>query len=513
MRFVGQGAAIGVSAAIACTPVGPGDSGDPRSAPAVESGAPSSEPPLESGTARPEPGMESGTPSDSAFDSGGRPLLDLPFSYSVTASGVVIHTDGGDVYASMGPWGSHFLPNAGHMFGDAKSNIAAFFTPDLSSLTDVDGSSCNVGDSCDLPLQAFAAKIPMYVAPLAGTLDAVEQDATPKAPIYYPNNLKYSLRMRAGGYDFLIGHLGSIAPGLRDKILTVTCARGACEDIATWNEFGSGSAKALAIPVAAGEALGRPNVAAIPSSRPGYYRGEGLFWIPWIQMEFFVSIAGETICYFDLMDPAIKDALQKTIDGDMASRDSVRYGPSWFQAARWQWAAEGRACNAHSVFPMDYSSLRTNLGGWWKLPPPGGTAEEVLAFVPIAKDTPSYDENLYSTKSVDSLILRTRPPGGMLLYDFTLPDGGILSVERLNGEVVEQTATALLVRWRDVRRDQLSADLFQRAAFALGTSGLMMRWGDAALTIDEASVPVLDAGDTCSLPGIDCYDHTPSGVY
>jgi hypothetical protein len=55
--------------------------------------------------------------------------------------------------------------------------------------------------------------------------------------------------------------------------------------------------------------------------------------------------------------------------------------------------------------------------------------------------------------------------------------------------------------------------LFQRAAFALGTSGLMMRWGNAVLTIDEASVPALDAGDTCSSPGIDCYDHTPSGVY
>ena len=456
---------------------------------------------------------------DSALDGmgpdAGSLALNWPFSYTATSDGLIaVHTDGGDVYASIGPWGSHFWPNSGHAYGDPKSDSAVFFTRTLSELTDVNGDPCTDGGACVIAEQVMVSKIPTYIAPAACIVTAVDQDRTATQPRYYPTNLQYSIRMQAGNYNIILGHIGKIAPGLRDKVLAATCARGTCVDVATWQEFGTGTADNLMIAVAAGEALAQPNVAALPSSRSGYYMGSGQAnWPPWAQVEFFVSDNTGTLCYFDTMDTGAKASLQNAIDHDMVSADSVRFRAPGAQDRKWEWAAEARACNAHSVSPMDPVSLHANLGGWWQVPLPGGTAAEVLAFATIAKDTATYDPNLYSNPVPDSLVLRTKAQGATTLYHVVVPGLPAIDTNRLSGELLEETNGALLVHWRDVRTMAGTFDWYQRGAFAFGGAGLMARWGEPAATADQAPVPVLSASDTCDTAGIDCYDHNPTGAY
>jgi hypothetical protein len=246
---------------------------------------------------------------------------------------------------------------------------------------------------------------------------------------------------------------------------------------------------------------------------PGYFYGSGLIWIPSLQIEFFLSSQGETLCYFDAMDPAAKSALQATVDRDMADPNSVRYGPSWFQASKWEWSAEAAICNAHSTFPIDFSSLFTNLGVWFRQSPEGGAATEAIAFARIAKGTSEYDAGLYSSPAIDSLMVRERPRGGMTPFAFALPGLAPFTVDRLDGEILSATQGVLLVRWRDVSSMSQTVDIYQRAAFVLGASALIMRWGQPALSAAGAPTPVLGGTDSCDSSGIDCYDHQPSGNF
>ena len=157
-----------------------------------------------------------------------------------------MHTDGGDVYASIAPWGARTsrAQLRPHGFGDLHTDLAVFFSPTIAGLPmTLDRGRVQAGESCvDVPEQVLKSQVPTYVAPLAATVTAVDQDPTAPTPRYYPTNLQYSIRMHSEHYEFLLGHLASISPGLRDKVLAATCARGTCIDVATWQEFGTGAA-------------------------------------------------------------------------------------------------------------------------------------------------------------------------------------------------------------------------------------------------------------------------------
>jgi hypothetical protein len=485
---------------VACGDHGSGgagpSSGDPAAANAASPPGAASAP-----SAAGPPGATSEPPASGAQV----PALDLPFAYSLTAGGLVIHTDGGDVDAIVGSWGSHFVPNGGKPWGDAKSNISVVFTHDAC-----DPTSTAPG-ACELPESAFAGKVPKYIAPAAATIDSVAHDPPSAGAVDYPDERKYSIRLSIGAkgtdtLEILLGHLRSIAPGLRQKVLDVTCARGACVDVDTWTDPATPrEVRDLGIAVAAGEPLAEPQVLARPSSsgKPGYFQGSGVVRSPWAQMEFYVMGRGETFCFFDLVDPAIKAAAQASLTAAMLDPSNPRYGAA--QRSKWQWRAEGRTCLARSTFPMDSSALTTNLGGWWKRPPPAGDGDELLAFAPFAKDVPAYDPALYTTPQIDTLLVRQRssaaPP-------FVVPSpAGPWQVPRLEGEILDPTPTTLLVRWRDVQTNPGSFDVYQRAAFALRPDGLAMRWGPFATSAATATAPALSDADACGAPGVDCYGH------
>ena len=164
---------------------------------------------------------------------------------------------------------------------------------------------------------------------------------------------------------------------------------------------------------------------------------------------------------------------------------------------------------AHSTFPMDTSALATNLGGWWKRLPPAGDGDELLAFATIAEDVPAYDASLYASPEVSTLIVRQKSATWPQPFVLATPDGGAVSVRRIEGEIVERTSQTLLVRWRDIETSPGFFDAYQRAAYALRPDDLAVRWSDLAPSAAAASAPALAASDACGSPGVDCYGHEP----
>ncbi len=249
---------------------------------------------------------------------------ELPFAYTVGPKALHISTAGGTVYVHLGAYGAHFTPHTGHASGDLKSNLVGFLVPNLASLTELAGDGdgiCESGETCGFPggtnNDNIRTRIPVYAAPMAGSVRRVTMNALPGSAYFdgVPHwEIELSLNPR---YGLRFGHLGRIAPSLRDKILAATGINTDTYSGPVGHVLNGG-----AIPVAASEALAHPQVFALPvSGHPGYYRGGGTFpAVPWAQMEFTVLDHSESadVCVYELLDPARKAAVQLAMDADIA---------------------------------------------------------------------------------------------------------------------------------------------------------------------------------------------------
>jgi hypothetical protein len=93
-----------------------------------------------------------------------------------------------------------------------------------------------------------------------------------------------------------------------------------------------------------------------------------------------------------------------------------------------------------------------------------------------------------------------------------MPDGRRHTVFYPAGEIVEQTADTMLIRWRDAG---IGANaVYQRAAYILDAAGLKIRWSPIfALTPADATVGPLTAETACDGDEVACYDHQIRGHY
>jgi hypothetical protein len=474
--------------------------GDDESASSRDGGKPPDAPPLDGG----------GKPPDAPEVDAGPVTLDLPFAYRFTPDGgLTVQTDGGDLYVSVGPWGAHFQPNTGHMTGNAKSDIMMFFTPDLGPpLIGSNGGPCTPGDMCRLPGDFIRSHLPTYVAPAAGRIDGIT--------ILYPEasyaffQQAFSVNFSAGQYS-LTFDVAHIAPSLREEILAATCATSqGCLDVDTWTPGGAVDHLDVRIDVPAGAPIGNPHVRAFQVGNTDFYVGQSGSTAPWASSEIFayqIPIPpGGGICWFDLIDPAKKVLLQALLENDMLNPSSFRYGMS---TNRWQWAAEGLICLAHSS-NTDFSALHTGLGGWVKIASEG--EDEGFVITPIAKTSRAYVASLYSSASIDFLVARHRPNDGTTTpFNVAVPGMPTVSAQPLIGELISNDGQSLLIRWRDVWPPTSPSpipELFERAAYILDpATGLKIRWGDGALTADTVPPVSLSASDPCDGTAVFCYDH------
>ena len=435
------------------------------------------------------------------------PAVDLPFAYTIGTNSLEISTEAGKVvYASPGAFGAHFNPFSGDVLGDAKSNFMTFFARSRRDLTELAGDGdgeCDEGETCGywggLSGDIIRQQTPVYRAPSDVTLTGVTL-LEGAIPGYFDSPQHWLIEIQIGShYTQVIGHLASIAPDLRDKILNAT---GIDTDAAIYPGQRTHLITNGNIPLKAGDALAMPHVGASEvSGFPGYFTGLG--GIPWAQMEFpFIDHnKGDQVCLFDLMDAAKVAAIQTAMDNDMTNPDSPRYSP--YANRKWLWGAEGVLCPTHtSGNSKDFSSIHTRLGGWTERPSSSTTVDEWFAIVPIIKTAAIYDPNNYDSASVNHVVAR-HPGPGFPAIKFTMPDMSVVDVSLPAGEVLEETLDALLIKWRDIA----GVDVYQYASFLLDGEGLKIKWGDIVATRGEAIKPGLNSGEECDGDIVACYDH------
>jgi len=73
--------------------------------------------------------------------------------------------------------------------------------------------------------------------------------------------------------------------------------------------------------------------------------------------------------------------------------------------------------------------------------------------------------------------------------------------------VLSSAGGALAVHWRTLWDGHEYVEVYQRAAYRLGSEGLVVRWGAPANTLADAATPTLGADEGCSTSGVSCYDH------
>lgn len=436
------------------------------------------------------------------------PVIDLPFSYTIGVNSLEISTTTGMVvYASPGAFGAHFNPFSGDLLGDAKSNFMGFFARSMRDMTELAGDGdgvCDDGEVCGywggLSGDIIRQQTPVYKAKTDAVLRSVILHDGPSDG-YFDRPQHWEIAYTIGShYRQRIGHLASIAPDLRNKILNAT---GIDTDATIYSGQTTHVISSGNIPLKAGDALALPQVFAREvSGFPGYYTSFGNV-PPWAQMEFpFIDHnKSAEVCLFNLMDAAKVTDIQTAMDNDMANPDSPRYSP--YANRKWLWGAEGVLCPAHtSGNPKDFSSIHTRLGGWTERPTPTSTVDEWFAIVPIIKTAAVYDASNYDSASVNHVVAR-HPGPGFPNIKFTMPDMSVVDVVLPAGEVLEETADTLLIKWRLL----MGSDVYQYVSFFLDSEGLKIKWGDIVATRGDAIKPVLGSGEVCDGDIVTCYDH------
>lgn len=453
-----------------------------------------------------------------------QPAFDLPFVAGPVGPGdttLTVATAGGPVYVALGPYGSHFEPLTGHAFGDGKPNLVGFFVADDSGLAELigdgignDDGACDPGEACaywgGLDGSLVRNRIPTYVAPHAGEITALTLEEGP-AGVYFDDVPKWELRVRfPSQVEYRLGHVGAIAPAVADAVAAET----GC-DPRTWDTCGGVGpgtdllADAAPIPVAAGAALCQPQVLADPvPGYPGYFVGGGTFLdYPWAQMEFFtdlpVDLGTDEGCPFLALPRARAAELRGVMERDMLDPESLRYRDRSF-TERWEWTAEAVLCTAPSHAPRDFSSLLTNLGGWYERSGAGTTPDEIVSFVQMFPDSPVYDSANYDP-ATQLLVLRGRQLNAP--FSWTMPDLSVLEVYYPTGELRELDGDSFLVAWRGLGWTAGDPPAYQRAAYRLDQDGLTIRWGALAADPASAAQPVLGAADPCDEVDVLCYSH------
>jgi len=434
-------------------------------------------------------------------------VTDMPFSYNLGTTNLEISAGTGTIYVSVGAFGSHFGPFSGDLLGDFKSNLIGYYAKDRSGLEELTGLGgnddgvCDAGEICGffggITGDVIRSRIPTYTAPMDATLVRVTLNEGPNGS-YFDNVPHWEIELRLSGrFTLRIGHLGGIAPGLRDKIFNAT---GIDTDV-----YLGPPATILnnaAISVSAGEALVFPQVTATEiMSHPGYYGG----WdsIPWAQMEFNIidHTEGSDVCIYDLMEPTRKAAIQSIMDADMININSPRFAP--YASTQWVWGVQGVLCTVYSANPRGFDSIHDRVGGWTERPEAGTTVSELFAIVKMHKDSVTYSVGNYDSADVDHLVGRSVGPS-TVPFSWLMPDATTVNPFYPFGEVLEETKNSLLIKWRDIG---WTGPVYQRAMFLLDSQGLKIKWGDFSADRNNAIQPMLTASEACNDISVICYDH------
>jgi hypothetical protein len=431
--------------------------------------------------------------SGSSFDacSNTNDVLNLPFSYNPKSDHMLTpsydESDGHDIYVHLAPFGAHFTPMTGHAYGNSKIDFVGFFSENDSEIKDLPGGERGFeADASEL----FARR-PMYYAPANTTITSINYVGSTSG-LYLGDEPIWKMTLNFGKIEIKLDHVGKLSPGLHDLI-----EENLGIDTDTYSDtVGNILSGSQVILAPAGYALAFPQIiaSAVPG-HPGHYNGAGSTHPdrPHVQMEFFVSAptvnGNNDICAFKLLSTNLQNTFQDILTNDLNNPDSQRYG-AW-QDTKWQWGAESSICLSCSTYSNDLNGLYKDLGGWFERGDNGSTANELIAFVPIEKDTGSYDSNLYDVSGPEWLILRRR--NDSQTWNWTMDDTTIISTDYPAGEIIidDSENDALLVLWRDLGQ-ATDVDSYQWIRYDVTGNVVTLKFGLFSSDVDNVLVPNFD---------------------
>lgn len=430
---------------------------------------------------------------ESPFDacSNTNDVLNLPFSYNPKSDHMLTPSydvsDDHDIYVHIAPFGAHFTPMTGHAYGNSKIDFVGFFS-DGSGITDLPGGERGFeADASEL-----YARRPMYYAPDDTTITSISYVASTSG-LYLGDEPIWKMTLNFGNIEIKLDHVGKLSPDLHAYIVDRLGIDTDTYAGPTGNIFPVG----YAIQALKDEPLAFPQIiaSAVPG-HPGYYNGAGSTHPdrPHVQMEFFVSAptvnGNNDICAFKLLSTNLQNTFQDMLNNDLRNPESQRYG-AW-QKTMWQWRAESSICLSCSTYSNDLNGLYKDLGGWFERGDNGSTANELIAFVPIAKDSgSSYKSDLYDLSGPEWLILRRR--NDSQTWNWAMDDTTIISTDYPAGEIIidDSENDALLVLWRDLGQ-ATDVDSYQWIRYDVTGNVVTLKFGLFSSDVDNVMMPNFD---------------------
>jgi hypothetical protein len=438
--------------------------------------------------------------------------LDVPFDYGLESGHFVLHTSGGSLRLSAGPWGAHETPFTGHIYGDPKANWSGYYASSQSDMTLLSGPGpCgDYSTTCGLLEANISARVAMYVTPSDGfEITSVSRLADYPPDSYYGTQAKWEVAGALGEISIDFSHLRAVSPLLRQKLIAAGYADPETVPAGPSPTPGGPAPANLVtgapILMKKGEPLAEPQIYAQPiAGHPGYFgAGAG---VPGAQIEFFVrGLHGEDLPYYAFVTDVQKEAFRGALAADANDPASIRFGEDRAPTRTWLWRAECDLYASTVADGEDYADVFSDLGTWWESGGPGcvvGTSpcDEVFSIWPIRRSSAPYDASLYA------------PGVGYLVFDYRKgdPDQGT-QIGRY-GEILSPAAPdaksgTLSIHWR---AENDSVESWQGVAYNLDTGArvLKVRWGVRVATAGAIVVPALPtAADPCDGALLTCHGH------
>lgn len=442
--------------------------------------------------------------------------LGFPFrDYDYADDHLVIHTPGGDVYMSLGPWGAHVGPHTGHLEGNAKADWFGQYAWTLDQLTELENDSggipgvCEDGDLCGIRESELLDRAVTYAAPdddfeITGvTLERVDPSGN-----YYPHGEHWRVEGRLANFRFSFLHLRGIAADVRDAMV----AAGYTDPDGVHSASGN-LITGDPVVLAEDDGIAHPQIAAdAAAGHPGWYTGKwGTPETPFQQMEIFTSnrATDREESFYTWLPGPTQDRLQAMLNTAASSPLTFRYDQNFL--SDWLWRSEMRLSNQSWTERDRYDSIHAALGGWWEStgdpdcdPEASIRCDRLFSIWPVSRDVEPYRPELYEHEERTGYLVALREVAG---GGRDVRYGEV--VDPLLPEEPADAADTIVIRWRQGAGFD-SDGRYQAIAYRADPDARKLRiaWGPFAPTAADAlAPPVPTDAAICDGVTLTCHDH------
>jgi len=427
-------------------------------------------------------------------------IINLPFFYDADSDPNRILVDSfdgdGQVYVHFSPFGAHFEPMTNQAYGNNKVNFVGFFSESDDDINDklANGES---GFRAEVGATELHRLRPMYITRGIGKITRI--DYVGPAGDTYLDDQYWTMTLEYGDFEVKLDHIGKLSAYLNSELIKWFGfdSYAYSPDPANYgNIFDVEGFASSHIEITGIVPVGYPQVRAsiVPGQLDtGWYNGAGSPFEdrPNVQIEYFVSAPTENgkkdVCLFELLSTEREAKFQKILDNDLSEEYDSQFYNGTYDDTDWQWRAETSVCISCSTYSDGLNGLYKDLGGWFEDDGNGTSQDELISFVPIATDTPSYNAGLYDPESPPEWLILRRNFAD--LFTWEMEDGSTVETNYPAGEILENMEDGLLlVKWRDLGQVIGTSD-FQYLRYHITDSVLTIKFGDFSNTREAAIKP------------------------